>query len=1130
MLDSLSIVSETFAVEGVGPSSFFLDPAAAILVWKKPLPQIDSVRATYKVFPFNFTRVYQNKDPALIRPKTNLVRDPFKYTTSESQEPLISWGELDKRGSISRGISFGNNQSLGVNSTLNLQLSGKITDRFSLLAAISDENIPIQAEGNTQQLQDFDQVYVQVFDDNNRITAGDFQILNPEGYFMRYNKKLQGAMVESRFLLSKEDSAAGMMHVQASGAISKGKFARQIVPVIEGNQGPYKLVGAEGEPFIVVLSGTERIYLDGRLLVRGQENDYVIDYNTAELTFTANVLITKDRRIIAEYQYSDRNYARSLVQAHTGFTNRKWDVNMNIYSEQDAKNQPLQQDLTDAQKNVLRTIGDSLDQAIAPAVDTTTFNPELILYRKIDTAWVDALSGDSVFAEDVYVHSTDPELAIYQLGFSEVGLGNGNYILVERLANGRVYEWVPPVGGVPQGNFEPVVLLIAPKKKQMLSVNSTFRPSDKVQVFVETAVTNEDVNTFSRLDHADNTGIGIKTRAEGAQPLGTTRWEFIAAGDYEFVGRHFSEVERFRPVEFDRDWNIRNLELNQDQHIAGAEAGFRKGTLVRTVYGLKTFSAGDDYTGLQHSIDLRSQERWVRGAYNASLLNVQGSLLNTRFLQHNSLVEKPVWRIVLGYRDDFERNEIKDVQQDTLLANAYQFWEWEAFIANEDTAANRYRISYTERTDWSAKNNELTEATFARTYGYSFGLNKNPASIFRFTGSYRQLHIRDSMLTSVEPENTLLNRVEYQFRLFRGAISGLSFYEIGSGLENAREYIFFPTAPGQGTHIWMDYNENGQKELGEYEEAVLADQKAGADYIKIYVPTNEYIKVFSNQFSQNINLRPAAVWRGKNGIRHFISHFSDQFIYSIDRKSGGLTGVERFNPFYDVSLDTALRSLNANFRNTFYLNQTDPVWGADITVQEVKNRILLTNGFESRTLSQYSIGGRWNLTTIFGIYGRYEEGAKRNVSDAGALSARNFDIAFYSIQPRVYLQPTTQWRISLFYTYDYKQNAPNEINPVIGGERTINQTVGSEFTLNSAEKGSLLVNVSLIDIQYRGMENSPVAFEMLDGLQDGTNATWGVSYVRTLANNLQVSLNYNGRKSEGINTIHTGGVQARAFF
>ena len=98
------------------------------------------------------------------------------------------------------------------------------------------------------------------------------------------------------------------------------------------------------------------------------------------------------------------------------------------------------------------------------------------------------------------------------------------------------------------------------------------------------------------------------------------------------------------------------------------------------------------------------------------------------------------------------------------------------------------------------------------------------------------------------------------------------------------------------------------------------------------------------------------------------------------------------------------------------------------------------------------------------------------------------------------------------------------------GVDAVNRKTGVEFTLSTPEKGSLLVNGNLIQISYSGRPDSPVGFEMLDGLQTGLNGTWGVSYQRTLANNLQLSINYNGRQSPGIPVIHTGGVQARAFF
>ncbi len=267
------------------------------------------------------------------------------------------------------------------------------------------KNIPIQPEGNTQQLQDFDQVFIQTLrTTNNKLIAGDFPTKNKRvnptfaKYLKRASRRLFSAQ-KSKTDKNLVDSLSPSHTIQTSAAVSRGKFSRNVVQGVEGNQGPYRLRGENGESFIVILSGTERVYIDGRLLKRGQEYDYVINYNTAELIFTANQFITKDKRIVVEFQYSDRNYARSILQISDEYKSQKTKAFINLYSEQDSKNQSLQQDLTDEQKSILRSVGDSLDLAIAPSINAVEFDQDLILYKLVDT-----LGYDSIF-----VYSSNPD-------------------------------------------------------------------------------------------------------------------------------------------------------------------------------------------------------------------------------------------------------------------------------------------------------------------------------------------------------------------------------------------------------------------------------------------------------------------------------------------------------------------------------------------------------------------------------------------------------------------------------------------------------------------------------------------------------------------------------------------------
>ncbi|MFT5582379.1 MAG: hypothetical protein ACI9G9_001644, partial [Psychromonas sp.] len=414
----------------------------------------DTLTITYRVLPISYQTILQKRDTSQIYQVIKGDREKFLFTTANENQDVFGGTGLNKSGSISRGVTFGNNQNLGVNSSLNLELSGDIAPNLKLLAVVSDDNLPIQPDGNTNQLQEFDQVFIQLYNDKNKLIAGDFWLRKPEGYFTQYQKRAQGLTFENLYQINKDAT----FKTQLSAALSKGKFNRQIIPGVEGNQGPYRLIGSENEPFILILAGSEKISIDGKLLERGQEYDYVINYNSAEIIFTSRNQITKDTRIVAEFQYSDQNYARSVLQSSLVYQSKKLKGWFNAYSEQDAKNQNLQQTLSFDQKKRLSEIGDSLSLARISSIDSVGNLENQVMYKLIDS-----LGFDSVL-----VFSINQDSAIYRAVFQIVGEQKGDYILDNFNALGRVFKWVAPVGGVPQGNYAASRILVAPKQQQLV--------------------------------------------------------------------------------------------------------------------------------------------------------------------------------------------------------------------------------------------------------------------------------------------------------------------------------------------------------------------------------------------------------------------------------------------------------------------------------------------------------------------------------------------------------------------------------------------------------------------------------------------------------------------------------------
>jgi len=1122
-LDTLSIIPGSLVVRDstgkqIDSTHYYISyPEALILL--KPLVSIHQpvLMIYYRVFPYNFSLLSKHKDIGMtVKDKTGTL-NPFSFTDKDQTLDIFKLGGLNKNGSISRGVTIGNSQDVVVNSSFNLQLSGKLSEDITVLAAITDNNVPVQPDGNTQQIQDFDKVFIQLSSKRSSLTAGDFELTRPQSYFMNFYKKAQGGSFTTSFLTSADKKKKNTMTIKGAAAISKGKYTENTFTGIEGNQGPYKLTGADNETYIIVLSGSEKVYIDGLQMVRGQENDYTIDYNTAELTFTTKRLITKDSRISIEFEYSDMNYARSLFYAGTDYSTKKLTMHFNFFSEQDIKNQPIQQALSTQDKQLLAQVGDSINQAVVPYADSIAFTNAQVLYKKT----YDTVAG--VVYYPVYVYSTNPDSAHYQLGFSIVGANKGNYVQIQSTANGRVFKWVAPIANIKQGNYEPVVLLVTPKKKQMATLSTEYAISKRTKASVELAMSNNDINLFSTADKGNDLGYGVKTKIKNVLPLNkkdSTGWSLTSEADNEFTDKNFTPIDRYRDVEFDRDWNLSNIIVNSNENISSLKFTLADKKSNFTSYQFRSFFAGSQYTGLQNVLNANLGKKGFLLTFNGSYLTSKDKFSSTRFIRSNAGFSKKFKRIIVGVKEEQEYNTFFKLNTDSLQQNSFSYNQLEGYINNPDTSKTKYTLFYKRRVDQLPLKNSLNLATTAQDVGVSFEMLKKANNKLSITNTYRKLQVNDSSLTAQKDDKSLLSRLQYNVKLFKGAISSSTYYEIGSGLEVKKEYSYLQVTPGQGIYIWTDYNHDNVQQLDEFEIATIPGI---ANYIRVYTPTNQYVKSYTNQFNEVFTLSPVTSWVTAKGFKKFLSRFSDQATYSIDHKNTSNNGFKAYNPFMNEISDTTLLSTSSALRNSFYFNRSSAVFSMDYEYSDSRNKILLVDGFDSRSAFSHEVNVKWNISRKFSFTTKYNTGEKTSNSDY--LTTRDFDIVNSEIGPVFSYQPNVSFRIALNYTYTDKKNKQGVI-----GEKAFLNDAGVDIKYNVLSKGSLLMKVSYVRIKYNSDESTPVAYEMLEGLKSGNNATWTLSYQRNLSGNLQLTLNYEGRKSQDVKTIHVGSVQLRAYF
>ncbi len=1099
-IDSVSINSLDFRI--ISKQGIIIDSTLYAINYQKAAlvlsPQLqtenDSITIEYYRYPDFLTKKYFEFDPSIIVEDTDGLQKLYSLSSPTKKGIFTPFDGLTTNGSISRGVTVGSNQNTVLNSELDLQISGKISENISLRASIQDANVPVQQSGYSQNLDEFDQVFIELYSKNWNVRAGDVQLQNTTSYFNRFTKNVQGISIQGTL-----DHTESKTNVFASGALVRGVFTRSQFTGQEGNQGPYKLTGPNGELFILIVSGSERVYVNGLLLERGENKDYIIDYNAGEVRFNPTYPITSDMRISIEYQTTERNYSRIIAYGGGAHEGEKLKIGAFVYSENDAKNQPLQQNLSDPQKEILSNAGDDRTQMISPSAVPDVFSENKILYR------IDTIDG-----QDVFVFSNNPEDELFNVRFSLVGSNQGDYIIGNVSTISRIFEYVAPVNGVPQGNYAPIIRLEAPTKLQTAVVQGSYTPNKKTAIGFELSGSKNDLNLFSDLDDDNNDGVAGRLQIMHRIFSKDSSWTMNAFANGDYVQDEFKSIERIYNVEFNRDWNLNNPLGDQQFFTSGVELFHPRKGFSR--YSFQHLNFSDNYNGNRHLLSTELALNNLGISVYSSLLNSKNEQLDSRFFRIYGNLTYRFPKNWIGVKTGIEENKEINLTDQTFTLNTQRFRSYEVYSGVGDSTKIYAEIGYRHRINDSVKNNLLDKVSTSNTYFLKSNLLNTTNTQLSLFVNYRTLNNEDQ---NREDEQSLNSRLLYNQRFFGSKINWNTVFETNSGTLPQQEFTYVQVDPGQGTFTWNDYNENGIQELEEFEIAQFTDE---AIYLRVLLPNQLFIKTHQNRLSQIITLNPLSWTSSENSAKKLLSHFYNQTSYIIDRKNRREDNSFDINPFRENDQELAL---NLSFRNTVFFNRGKQRYTTSYTYLSTKNTNLQVTGLQENNIQSHQLTFTHKMAKTWLFDLRNELLETESVSEN--FINRNYLLEGYKIEPKLsyLLSPQTQFSIS--YLLNDQENSS-------GQEAIAQQRFGASFMYANKQQVSITGEFNYFNNDFTGNAFSPVGYQLLNGLQPGDNYTWSVLAQKKLTKYLDLNISYLGRKSETANTIHTGSIQLRAYF
>lgn len=1104
------------------------------LVKKPTSNQGQPLIARYHAFPLDIPILYFRYLPPAFKPDTTLLRDVTAYRSPvpRSNNPFEG-SPLQRNGSITRGIVAGNRRDVTIESGFKMQLNGEIAPGVQLNASLTDENAPIQPEGTTQRISDVDRIVIALKSRYGLLNLGDFDLSMTRADFARINRKLQGLSAQVNY--SPSTGILGEQYVQLAAATSRGIYHSLSFSGQEGVQGPYRLYGKQGESFIIVIAGSERVFLDGKILERGSTLDYIIDYAAGEIMFTSKILMTSVKRVVVEFEYTTNRFSRSLVGAgaESGFLKDRHaptgrvKIGIHALREADAVSFTEELNVSELELEVLKNAGDDPAAAAVSGASLVPYDPlaGYTFYVKRDT-----VVAGVVLPFFSVLKTLEEAGEVYRVRFTSVEQGKGDYIRVGEATNGLTYRFVGPG----KGNYVSMRLLPRPQEKALVAVRGQIMVVPGLTMMAEWAQSKQDLNRLSQINDEDNSSqaaqFGVRLK-----PLKLAKWAISGQGHYRYTGATFEAFDRIQRVEFARYWNLgestggigsgfKDFAENNQEVEVGIDYGahHRLALSAGSIHFSDIFRAGRVSGHIHMAQPGLPDVVYMIEQINSQMLQ-NGLSVDSGWLRQKGLVKMSPRKSSLTPSIAFEGEHKTLITEAFLQKGSFSFYDLQPAIG-----FGNKRLSGTIGMEIRHEK-KVFEASMLPEHKALTGKASAQFNPVNWLSGETILGFRQKKYSewakaaeSSQNASSLLLKGNIRVSPFKRAFEVQGFYEANTEKSPILQEIFREVLPGQGAYVWTDVNKDGLRQVDEFLPAV---SEIEGNYTRLLVPSDELKPVANVEARLRLVLVPQRILVAQNHwLYRLVRAIETQSVADMVEKTEetDLGRVYRLAPAVLRNPDKTING-RLRFSQDVHFWRNHPTFGGTLQFLKMSGLSRLAAGLENRIQERWNAEARYSphKNWKFRITGTIEQ----NRQESKTFVSRNYDIRSRIWHMETQFQPYPTQLLTIGFTNASKSDQFSDTpkNAAI---------LRFPLAIRLAKAGKLQWNgqIEFSNIRLNGSAEGLAGYELTDGRGAGRNWLWGSSLQYNVSRLLRASVYYDGRTASDAPTLHNVRAQINATF